>query len=72
MKDGEKGPMVWEAKHAMLIRPGVDGLPAETLHLLIARNVLDEEEVKFFLSNAPQPTTASAPSAPSTGKSPGP
>lgn len=57
VKDGEKGPMVWEAKHAMLIRPGVDGLPAETLHLLIARNVLDEEEVKFFLSNAPAETS---------------
>jgi len=52
VKDGEKGPMVWEAKHAMLICPGGDGLPAETLHLLVASHVLDETEIKFFLSNA--------------------
>lgn len=57
VKDGEKGPMVWEAKHAMLICPGGDGLPAETLHLLVASHVLDEDEVKFFVSNAPKDTT---------------
>ena len=53
VKDGQKGPMVWEAKHAMITRPDDHGLP---LHLLIARNVLDEHEVKFFLSNAPHDT----------------
>lgn len=56
VKDGEKGPMVWEVKHAMLIRPNKNRLPAERVHLLVARNVLDEKEVKFFLSNAPQET----------------
>ena len=57
VKDGEKGPMVWETKHAMIIRPDSQGLPAETWHLLVARNVLDEEEVKYFLSNTPPETT---------------
>ena len=57
VKDGEKGPMVWEVKQAMLVRPDKKGLPAETCHLLIARNVLNEEEVKFFFSNAPAETS---------------
>ncbi|QDV15504.1 hypothetical protein Pan153_53650 [Gimesia panareensis] len=56
IKDGAKGPMVWEVKHAMLIRPTKQGLPDEQVHLLVARNVLDETEVKFFLSNAPEKT----------------
>ena len=38
----------------MLIRPTKQGLPDEQVHLLVARNVLDETEVKFFLSNAPE------------------
>ncbi len=57
VKDGEKGPMVWEVKHAMLVRPDKKRLPAETCHLLIARNVLNEEELKFFFSNAPAETS---------------
>ena len=57
VKDGEKGPMVWEVKHAMLIRPDKKGLPAETYHLLVARNVLNEEELKFFFNNAPAETS---------------
>ena len=56
VKDGEKGPMVWECKHAMLTVKGADGLPAETLHLLVARNVLNPDELKFFVSNAPPET----------------
>ena len=57
VKDGDKGPLVWEVKHARLIRPDSKGLPGETLHLLVARNILDENEVKFFFSNAPVDTT---------------
>ncbi len=57
VKDGEKGPIVWEVKHAMIIRRDEQGLPAETWHLVVARNVLDEEDVKFFFSNAPRETT---------------
>jgi SRSO17 transposase len=53
VKDGEKGPMVWECKRVMLTVKGDDGLPGETLHLLVARNVLDPGELKFFMSNAP-------------------
>jgi hypothetical protein len=56
VKDGEKGPMVWECKHVMLTVKGADGLPGETLHLLIARDVLNPSEVKFFVSNAPPET----------------
>jgi len=56
VKDTEKGPMVWECKHAFLTVKGEDGLPAERLHLVIARNVLDPEEIKFFVSNAPATT----------------
>ncbi len=57
VKDGQKGPIVWEVKHATIIRPDNKGLPAETWQLIVARNVLDEDEVKFFFSNAPSDTT---------------
>jgi SRSO17 transposase len=57
VKDGEKGPMVWECKRVMLTVKGDDGLPGETLHLLVARNVLDAGELKFFVSNAPPETS---------------
>ena len=53
VKDGEKGPMVWEVKHALFIPKDEDGLPGEPMHLIVARNVLDPDEVKFFVSNAP-------------------
>ena len=56
VKDGQKGPMVWECKHVRLTVTGADGLPGETLHLLVARDVLDPGEVKFFVSNAPPGT----------------
>jgi SRSO17 transposase len=56
VKDGDKGPMVWEVKHTRLVPKDEDGLPGEPLHLIIARNVLDPKEVKFFVSNAPPET----------------
>src|SRR3954452_13776191 len=56
VKDGEKGPVVWECKHIMITSQDADGLPGERLHLVVARNVLDPEEVKFFVSNAPAAT----------------
>jgi SRSO17 transposase len=56
VKDGEKGPVVWECKHIMISSQDARGLPGERLHLVVARNVLDPEEVKFFLSNAPPAT----------------
>jgi len=53
----EQGPSVWDAKHVQLHVPGEDGLPAETWHLIVARHVLREGDVKYFLSNAPAETS---------------
>jgi SRSO17 transposase len=60
VKDGEKGPVVWEAKHVHLIRPGKDGLPEFRWHLVIVRNPFDHTEIKYFLSNAPDDTRVEA------------
>lgn len=52
IKDGEKGPMVWEVKHTTFYRRhGGDGLPGSAHTLIVARNVLDPTEIKYFLSN---------------------
>ncbi|HEX9781352.1 MAG TPA: transposase [Opitutaceae bacterium] len=59
VKDGSKGPMVWQVKHALVYLKDEQGLPAcggRPYHLIIARNVLDPGEVKFFISNAPAST----------------
>jgi hypothetical protein len=53
VKDGQKGPMVWEVKHVRFSPVGADGLPGEPLHLIVARDVLNPAELKFFVSNAP-------------------
>jgi SRSO17 transposase len=53
VKDGEKGPLVWECKHTFITVKDEHGLPGQRLHLIIARNVLDPKEIKFFVSNAP-------------------
>jgi SRSO17 transposase len=52
VKDGEKGPMVWEVKHIMITVKDENGLPGMHLHLVVARNALDPEQIKFFVSNA--------------------
>lgn len=57
VKDGEKGPMVWEAKHVRITVKDEKGLPGMRLHLVVARNVLDPTEIKFFVSNAPPATS---------------
>ena len=49
--------MVWECKRVMLTVKGDNGFPGESLHLLVARNVLDPGELKFFVSNAPAETS---------------
>jgi SRSO17 transposase len=59
VKDGEKGPMIWEVKHALFSPKDEDGMPGEPMHLMVARNVLDTNEVKFFVSNAPAETPVS-------------
>jgi SRSO17 transposase len=53
VKDGHKGPMVWEIKHLRFSPVGEDGLPGPQLHLVVARDVLNPVELKFFVSNAP-------------------
>lgn len=59
IKDGQKGPIVWEAKHARIVMKGDDGLPGPELHSIVARNVLDPNEIKFFVSNASPETEVS-------------
>jgi SRSO17 transposase len=59
VKDGEKGPMIWEVKHARFTPKDENGMPGEPMHLVVARNVLDLNEVKFFVSNAAAETPVS-------------
>jgi len=55
VKDGQKGPIIWEAKHVMLTPKDEHGLPGDPLHLLVCRNPLDGE-IKYFVANAPPET----------------
>ena len=57
VKDGEKGPMVWEAKRIDFWIKDENGLPTGPYHLFIARSVLNPDEVKYFLSNGPMDTS---------------
>ncbi len=59
VKDGSKGPIVWEAKHLLVSLKDENGLPVaggRRYHLLVARNVLNPDEVKYFISNASEDT----------------
>ena len=56
VKDGNKGPVVWECKQALFTVKDENELPGAQLHLVVARNVLDLQEIKFFVSNAPPET----------------
>ena len=56
VKDGQKGPLVWEVKHTLVTMKDDAGLPGLRLHLVVARNALDPDEIKFFVSNAPPDT----------------
>ena len=52
IKDGEKGPIVWEVKSVPFYRKeGVDGLPKQIHTLIVARNILNQKEIKYFLAN---------------------
>jgi SRSO17 transposase len=51
IKDTDKGPQVWEVKFAPCWLPRGDGVVGP-YWLVVARNVLDRDEVKFFVSNA--------------------
>lgn len=56
VKDGKKGPMVWQAKRILVYLADENGLPTRPHHLLVARNALNHNEVKYFISNAPEQT----------------
>jgi SRSO17 transposase len=56
IKDTQKGPMVWEIKHVQLTPKDENGLPATAMHLIMARNVREILDVKYFVSNAPPET----------------
>ena len=43
--------MVWEIKHARFYRKRPDGLAGPVGYLIAARNALDRDEVKYFVSN---------------------
>lgn len=57
VRDGEKGPMVWEVKHTLIYPKDEQGFPDKPYHLLVVRNVLEPEHVKYFVSNAPVQTS---------------
>lgn len=56
VKDSDKGPVVWEAKATRVTPKGSDDLPGHEAWLIVARNVLDPNEMKFFISNARKST----------------
>ena len=56
LRKGTKGPMVWDAKHTWFYPKDEDDLPAARLRLVIARNVLDPKEIKYFVADAPPGT----------------
>jgi SRSO17 transposase len=55
IKDGEKGPIVWNVKHVLIYVKDEDSLPTKRYHLLVCHNPLTGE-IKYFLSNAPPNT----------------
>ena len=50
MKEGQKGPILWEVQHVTFWPKDENGLPGEPLRLIVARNPLDGE-IKYFLTN---------------------
>jgi SRSO17 transposase len=55
VKDGDKGPIVWQVKHTLIYVQDAAKLPSRRYHLLVCRNPLTQE-IKYFLSNAPPAT----------------
>jgi SRSO17 transposase len=56
VKDGEKGPMLWEVKCVRFYPQDDRGLPGPRHQLMVARNVLDPSELKYFVGFAPPRT----------------
>jgi len=59
IKDGEKGPIVWEVKHASIWVRDENDLPVGPWRLILCRNATNVAEVKYFISNAPPETPLS-------------
>jgi SRSO17 transposase len=59
LRDGDKGPMVWEVKRATIWAKDEHGLPTGPWQLIVCRNVMNPAEVKYFISNAPPETPTS-------------
>jgi SRSO17 transposase len=57
VKDGSKGPMVWQAKRLRVYLADENGLPTRPYHLLVTRNALNPNEVKYFISNGAESTS---------------
>jgi len=55
IKDTQKGPMIWEAKAAPIYLKR-NGLPTWPHWLVVARNVENLDEIKFFIAHAPADT----------------
>jgi SRSO17 transposase len=56
IKDSRKGPVIWEAKAAPIYLKDSNDLPTGRHWLVVARNALNREEIKYFVSNAPAGT----------------
>jgi len=56
VKEGTKGPMVWQVKHMLVYLADENGLPSRPHHLLVARSALHPDEIKYYISNAPEDT----------------
>ena len=52
IKDSDKGPIVWQAKFAAFYI-SCQGIPSRPHTLIVARNALDHDEIKYLVSNAP-------------------
>jgi SRSO17 transposase len=55
IKETDKGPIVWDVKECTIhIRSERNGIPMDKpFRLIVARNAMDENEIKYFVSNAP-------------------
>jgi hypothetical protein len=53
IKDTGKGPLIWDVKLVQFYPRDEDGLPGPPVYLIVAADVLNSGEQKFFVSNAP-------------------
>ncbi len=57
VKDGTKGPMLWQAKCIRVWLPDANGLPGGPHWLLVTRGLAEPHEIKYFISNADEDTS---------------